>query len=178
MKKKLIICLLLVVCIVCLLSTLTACSSNSINYVESSFDYEVSYKVDEYLTFDDSEIESDFSFKIKSTATREFEIKYVVAFKYSDTGEVAFTREYERSGSMNHGETKTIYGFNSVYKRTYPQLWNNTTLELVSVEINDVKTHGANELYDGYAIGFGIVSGLILIGLSVVLILDKVKKKN
>lgn len=179
MKKKLIISLLLVVCIVCLLGTLTACSSNSIKYVASSFDYEVSYKVDEGYSTDYSTIDCDFSFKIKSTATREFEIKYVVAFKNADTGEVAFTREYERSGSMNHGETKTISEYYEYFYRTkYPQLWNNTALELVSVEINNVETHGVNELYDGYAIGFGIVSGLILIGLSVVLILDKVKKKN
>ena len=178
MKKKLIICLLLTLCIVCLLGALTACSSNSIKYVDGSFDYDISYKDDVGYSYDDSRVNSNFSFKIKSTATREFEIKYIIAVKYSDTGEVAFTEEYKKSGSINHGETKTISGYEGFYKRNYKQLWNNTTIELVSVEINNVETHGVNELYDGYAIGFGIVSGIILIGLSVVLILDKVKKKN
>ena len=178
MKKKIIICLLLTICIACLGCTLTACSSNAVEYVESSF-YVKDISYNEYSYRDYITLAANYEFKIKSTATCECDLKYVIAVKYTATGKTAFTKEFQYSGKIEHGETKTISKYSYWDEDDYADinyLKNNATIELISVEIDKIDPQGVNELYDGYAIGVGVSAAVILIGLTVVLIIDQVRK--
>lgn len=172
MKKRSTVFLLLTLFIVCLLCTLTGCSSNKIRYVNQSFHVDSA-------NFDTNadKMSISYSFDIKSSVDCEFNIKYVLAVINLWAEEVSFTKEFTINDDIKKGQTETYSRTVNFDKSDYEyihSLMNNATIELQSINIERKKVKGGvKEEHDGYAVGFGIVSALLLAGLITLFVLDK-----
>lgn len=173
MRKKLLTVCLLILTVAALLC-LTACSANNIQYVQSSF------QVTEINYYDSiHSINGTIEFEIKSPIDCSCDLKYTVAVKNATTNKTAFSKEINVYGcKIKKDEAQKIVKYLSFDSDNYSEtvldsLMDNAIIELQDIEIID-KTSGANEQYDDYAIGFGVASGILLIGLITLFIVIKI----
>ena len=167
MKKKIILLLLLVVCTVSSLCLLTACNSNGVEFLS------VDPVKDAYFGDYDSSVTRYIYFNFKSTATCNFECTFTVIVKNADAGEVLFTEDGKIRGEIKKGEEKRREYYFYVTKEELNDFTGYAEFEVKDVKILKTEIQGANEQYDGYAIGFGVAAAILLVGLVVVFVLDR-----
>ena len=163
--KKIKLFFITVVCALCLSFAFAGCANGDGSYVKDSFIANiVSY--DSY----DKELRVSFSFKVKLHKAGEYNIEYELC--QTNAKEIVVASETCSTTLTKSTETnKTEYSINEL--RYIQTNITNTTVIIKNVKVTLVD---AKPEYQGYAIGFGAAGGLILCGLVVVFILDKLGK--
>lgn len=163
--KKFKIIVLTVMCAFCLCFAFAGCSGGS--YVKNSFDCEIS----EYGTSQDK---IEISFEIKINDYQDYRADYVITIKSKD-GKITDKYGYYRTlGKPVEGKvtvTDSLY----IYRSDYGE--DGYIVELASLR---VYKNNREDKSVGYAIGFGVVGGLLLCGITAYFIADKLvlSKKN
>lgn len=166
MKKKVILILLLIVCIASSLCVLTACSVNKVEFLG----------VDPIgkLLMSGYGLDKNIYFHFKSPSNCSFSFSFTVVVKNADTEEIVFTKDYEKNVDIIKDEDLEVRY--NLYERDVDGVGYYAIIEVKNVKIADVESQGISEQYDGYAMGFGIAAAVLIIGLTVLFVLDKVRK--
>ena len=164
--KKLKVLFVAIICAVCLCFALAGCSDGS--YVKESFICEIS-EVDSSK----DEIETSFAVKIKDD--KDYKADYVITVK-SKNGKI--TRKYGYTSNLKEPVDGKVTVTRSFY--VYPITYGD---EGYIVELASLRVYPDNgeDKSVGYAIGFGVTGGVILCGVAVYFIVDKLvlsKKKD
>ncbi len=167
MKKKIILILLLIVCIASSLCVLTACSVNKVEFLG----------VDpvRYANVGSNNVYKSIYFNFKSPSDCSFSFTFTVVVKNADTEEIVFTKDYEKNADIIKDEDLKVYHFFDEEGECFAGV-RRAILEIKNVKIADVESQGISEQYDGYAMGFGIAAAVLIIGLTALFVLDKVRK--
>ena len=164
--KKIKVFLALIFSLVCMFS-LVACGGNNGYYLDGSLDADIYY----FSSIGDVSASVKFQVSLPDAAT--YEISYTLDMYYLDgqIGSERFTTTYKSSGNE-------IADISQYWSVDYSSSNANSSFFYVSVSNVVVKTKssGLSE-YSGLAIGFGVVGGLMLIGLTALYVYLK-KQEN
>ena len=164
--KKFKVLIAAIICALCICFAFAGCSAGS--YVKNSFNCIIS----EYSSSQDSVV---CSFEVKVKGDKTHYADYVITIKSKDGKTV---RKYGYYSSLNEPVDGKVTVTRSFY--VYPSSYGDEgyIVELSSLRIYSVE-RGDEAV--GYAIGFGIVGGLILCGVTAYFVVDKLvlsKKKD
>ena len=155
--KRLLLILLSAVCVI-MPALFCGCSSEA-EYVGGSLDYKIdTYSYAYYL---------DGSFKVSLPSKGEYKVSYDIVYKLGSTTQ---TKSSYTTVTAKKREEQVI-GFSTSIDRKESSA-TISQVNIANVTITKRYEENATEDYR-YAIGFGTVSGVILIGAIVVFILDK-----
>lgn len=164
--KKFKVLIITIICALCLCFAFAGCSSGS--FVKDSFECLIS----DYTSSEDH-VMCSFAVKIKDD--KDYKVDYVITVK-SKNGKI--TRKYGYTSNLKEPVDGTVTVTRSFY--VYPIIYGD---EGYIVELASVRVYPDNgeDKSVGYAIGFGVTGGVILCGVAVYFIVDKLvlsKKKD
>lgn len=168
MKKKIILILLLIVCIASSLCVLTACSVNKVKFVGVD-------PIGKKYVGSSNNVYGYINFNFKSPSNCSFSFTFTVVVKNADTQEIVFTKDYEENADVIKDEDLKVDHFFDEKGKCFAGV-EYAIIEVKNVKITDVESQGIAEQYDGYAMGFGIAAAVLIIGLTALFVLDKVRK--
>ena len=163
MKKSLKVLFAVIVCIVLMCPLFAGCAAGDAEYVEGSFDYEITlvYGV---------KIEGSFDVNFKEEGS--YTVKYTLSLYNKSTKQLAESRYEEKNITVMGRETKNIY--------IYDYLPNLPTTVNYTVEISNI-TITKQRSYDNsqdYAIGFGVTAAVLTCGITAFFIITKFREKK
>ncbi len=164
--KKFKVLIITIICALCLCFAFAGCSNGS--YVKESFECRIS----DYTSSEDYVV---CSFAVKIKDDKDYKADYVITVK-SKNGKI--TRKYGYTSNLKEPVDGKVTVTRSFY--VYPITYGD---EGYIVELASVRVYPDNgeDKSVGYAIGFGVTGGVILCGVAVYFIVDKLvlsKKKD
>lgn len=156
--KKLKVLFAAIICAVCLCFALAGCSDGS--YVKESFICEIS-EVDSSK----DEIETSFAVKIKDD--KDYKADYVITVK-SKNGKI--TRKYGYTSNLKEPLNGKVIVTDWLYINRSDYGEDGYIVELTSLRIYP---NNSEDKSVGYAIGFGVVGGVFLCGVTAFFLVDK-----
>ena len=164
--KKFKVLIITIICALCLCFAFAGCSSGS--FVKDSFECVIS----DYSSSEDKVV---CSFEVKIKDNKDYDADYVITKKSKD-GKI--TEKFGYNISLSKPVDGKVTVTRSFY--VYPIIYGD---EGYIVELASVRVYPDNgeDKSVGYAIGFGVTGGVILCGVAVYFIVDKLvlsKKKD
>lgn len=164
--KKIKIFLALIFSLACMFS-LVACGGNNGYYVQNSFEEKISY----YSTLGDAIVSAEFQVYLPDKAT--YEISFTLKLYYDD--ELIDQRSFTETRKSSGKQTVNMFEYWSADDvGTYLSEYD-FELRLSGLT---AKPKSASSYYSGLAIGFGVVGGLMLVGITALYIYLNKKNNN
>ena len=163
--KKIKLFFITAICALCLCFALAGCANGDGTYVKDSFTTDTVHYLSSY-----KELSVSGSFEVRLNKAGEYTVEYDLC-QTNANGTVVARATFSDTITKSTGTDKTE--FTVSFYHTISTSITNTTVKIDSVKITLVD---AKPDYQGYAIGFGLVGGLLLGGLVAVFVLDKLGK--
>lgn len=164
--KKIKIFLALIFSLACMFS-LVACGGDNGYYVEDSFGADISY-----YTYGSSHVSADVDFQVYIANKGRSEVSYTLIMHYN--GDQIESESFTYTCNSNGNEVVDVSKYWTVYYSASNVNDNDFEVWLTNVKVT--KGASTDSAYVGLAIGFGVVGGLMTVGLVVLFIYLKKKE--